>query len=729
MIELWAGAECTVNRIGDAYRDQASLTGHAERDGDLALLAQLRVRALRLPMLWERLTAIGEAEWTRWDRQMAGLSGLGIRPIIGLIHHGSGPPETSLIDNDFATGLAAHAGRVARRYPHVEDWTPVNEPLTTARFSALYGHWYPHARDERLFWLALLNQVEATRLSMQAIRRVNPAARLVQTEDLGRTYATAPVRDQAAFDNQRRWMSWDLLCGRVTPDHPFWERLSAFGFADRLRVIADDPCPPAMLGINHYLTSDRFLDHRLDRYPDRLHGGSGEQRFADCEAVRVLDPPPDSLRQAIDDCWTRYRLPIAITEVHNGSTRDEQLRWFEEAWQTAIDSTHRGVDLRAVTCWTLFGAQGWNSLLTGPGRYEPGAFDTSSGVARPTALAKRLSELGAARRGDIVTSIATAPGWWRRPWRFAAPVQHRPAPMRDHRRVTAGGPHALQPPVMIVGRHGTLARATVAACVLRAIPHIALTRREIDVTDPASIDRALERYRPWAVINASGWVDVDAAEQASDACLAINADGAGALARACAKRHIPCVYFSSDLVFDGRKQDVYVESDTPNPLSIYGRSKALGEERVMAAGGQQLIARTAAFFWADSPHSFAMQALERVGLGEGFRATDIVVSPTHVPDLAHAVLDLLIDGESGIWHLTNGEAIGWDAFARTILSACAADPHRVETVAAHAMEWRASRPPHSALGSERGVVLPSLNEAIGHFARDVAAIPAMISAA
>jgi hypothetical protein len=73
----------------------------------------------------------------------------------------------------FASGLAQHAAATARRYPWIADWIPVNEPCTTARFSCLYGHWYPHLRDERSFWLALLNQIDATRLAMREIRRVN----------------------------------------------------------------------------------------------------------------------------------------------------------------------------------------------------------------------------------------------------------------------------------------------------------------------------------------------------------------------------------------------------------------------------------------------------------------------------------------------------------------------------------------------------------------------------
>ena len=74
-----------------------------------------------------------------------------------------------------------------RRYPGVKRYTPVNEPLTTARFSALYGHWYPHARTDQTFVRALYHQCLATSLAMRAIREINPAAELVQTEDTART--------------------------------------------------------------------------------------------------------------------------------------------------------------------------------------------------------------------------------------------------------------------------------------------------------------------------------------------------------------------------------------------------------------------------------------------------------------------------------------------------------------------------------------------------------------
>jgi dTDP-4-dehydrorhamnose reductase len=183
-VEFWGGHECTVNRVGDQFMDQTLRSGHQHRLDDLDLFAGLGVKALRYPVLWERIAPANpqERDWRWTDERLARLQALNIRPIAGLVHHGSGPRYTSLVDPGFSEGLASHARAVAERYPWVTEWTPVNEPLTTARFSALYGHWYPHLRDEASFWLALLNQIDGTRAAMREVRRLNPAARLIQTE-------------------------------------------------------------------------------------------------------------------------------------------------------------------------------------------------------------------------------------------------------------------------------------------------------------------------------------------------------------------------------------------------------------------------------------------------------------------------------------------------------------------------------------------------------------------
>ncbi len=711
-LEVWGGVECTVNRTRDGFRDQCRLSGHHHRPGDLDLLAGLGVRAVRYPVLWERVAPDDpeRCDWGWSDERLPRLREAGIGVIAGLVHHGSGPAYTDLLDDGFAAGLGAFAGKVAARYPWIEDWTPVNEPLTTARFSALYGHWYPHCRDEGAFWRALINQIDGTRAAMAAIRRIVPGARLIQTDDLGRTYATLQVAGQAAFDNVRRWAGWDLLFGRITPHHPLWERIARYGLGERLRAIADDPCPPDVVGVNHYLTSDRFLDHRLQRYCRKTHGGNDSLAYADTEAVRVLDPPPAGLEGALREAWSRYGVPLAVTEVHNGCTRDEQLRWVAEAWDTAERLRGEGVDIRAVTGWSLFGAQGWNTLLTGHGVYEPGVYDVASGRPRPTALAALWKGLPARAPRH---PVAGEPGWWRRPERLLYRPIVRPASAVGSRVQPA------TPPLLICGATGTLGQAIARACTARAIPYVLTGRETIDLDDRAGIEAALQRYRPWGVVNAAGWVRVDDAENDEDACRRANAIGALTLAQACARRGIPHVHVSSDLVFDGAKADAYVESDTPAPLSAYGRSKVALEAgcvRDETAPGM-LVIRTAAFFSPQDPYNVAHTVADALAAGGRFAAADDhVVTPTYVPALVDAMLDLLIDGETGIRHLTNGEALSWAEFARRIAAACGHDPRRIDAVPGAALGWRAARPRQAALASEHGAMLAPLDEAIRCFA-------------
>jgi dTDP-4-dehydrorhamnose reductase len=712
-LELWGGAECTVNRNGDHFLDQSRLTGHHARADDAERLAGLGITAVRFPLLWERVSPAHPdlRDWHWSDHRLDRLRDLGVRPIAGLIHHGSGPAWTSLLDGTFAPGLAAHAAAAARRYPWIEDWTPVNEPLTTARFSALYGHWYPHARDERSFWLALLNQIDATRLAMREIRAINPAARLIQTDDLGRTWSTAALADQAAFDNTRRWMTWDLLCGRVDAAHALWQRLCDQGLQPRLETILADPCPPNVIGVNHYLTSDRFLDHRTERYPPHCAGGNGAVPYADVEAVRVLDPRPGGLAAAVEEASHRYRLPVAVTEVHNGCTREEQLRWLAEAWNECLRLRAKGVDLRAMTAWSLFGSQGWNTLLTGEGVYEPGAWDCRATPPRETATAGLLRSLQPERPASLGPALA-GPGWWRRPERLLHAAVRHPASAAAHRTRSL----AARPPVVILGATGTLGQALARACRQRHLEHRLLARDACDLSSAASIACMLEQLSPWAVINAAGWVRVDDAEANPQACTMANTAGAVALAEACERRAIPCVSFSSDLVFGGEQAEWFTEADTPSPLNVYGHSKAAMEQGVLSLGSRQLVVRTAAFFSPHDVHNFAVAAVTRLHRAEPFHATRHVVSPTYVPDLCDGTLDLLIDGEHGIWHLANAGATSWHDFALRLADACKLDASLVQPASETQLGWTAPRPIRCALASDRGSPMPALDHAIERFA-------------
>lgn len=427
-LELWGGLECTVRRVGDRFADQIVRTGHHERPEDLDRFAALGLRTLRYPVLWERTAPDGveRADW-RWpDARLARLRESGIRPIVTLLHHGSGPRGTDLLDPEFPDRLATYAGAVARRYPWVGAWTPVNEPLTTARFACLYGHWHPHACEEASFVRALVTQCRAVARAMEAIREVNPDARLVQTEDLAKTHATPALAHQAAFENERRWLTTDLLCGRVDPSHPLWNHLRGTGLAEaELTPLLERPCPPDVMGFNHYVTSERFLDERLDRYPVRTHGGNGRELYADVAAVRVLADGPDGPERLLREAWHRYGRPLAITEAHLGGPADERVRWLHELWDAARRVRAAGGDVRAVTAWSLLGAYDWDSLLLrDDGSYEPGVFDVrEGGDPVPTPLAELVRDL--ALLGESRHPALAAPGWWRRPERLLYPPVER----------------------------------------------------------------------------------------------------------------------------------------------------------------------------------------------------------------------------------------------------------------------------------------------------------------
>jgi dTDP-4-dehydrorhamnose reductase len=721
-LELWGGHECTVNRVGERYFDQTLRSGHEQRIDDLDRFAALGLKALRYPVLWERTApdAPDQRDFAWADARLSRIRELGMRPIVGLIHHGSGPRYTNLLDPAFPAGLADHARAVAERYPWVEDWTPVNEPLTTARFACAYGLWYPHRRDEGDFLRALVNQIDATRLAMAQIRKVNPRARLIQTEDLGFTHATGPLAAQADYENHRRWLTWDLLAGKVAPGHRLYDYVSGFGLGEQLAAIADDPCPADVIGVNHYLTSERFLDHRLERYPADMRGGNGIERYVDVEAVRVAAEGPLGLRALLRQTWERYGATLAVTESHNGCTRDEQMRWLLEAWRGCEALRCDGVAIEAVTAWSLLGSHGWSNLLTSEqAPYECGVFDLRGPAPRPTAMAGLLKDLATDARPERAAVALASPGWWRRPdIRFVHEPVRSGAQALIYRRDRDAPDGAVldAAPILITGATGTLGQAFARACRHRGLPFVLTGRASLAIDDEHSVAEALDRLGPSAVINAAGFVRVDDAETEREACLIANSRGAEILARACAARGSALVGFSSDLVFDGAAGRPLVESDRPSPLNVYGRSKAEAEQHMASSGVRGLMVRTAAFFSHQDRHNFAVHALEALGEGREFAAAeDQFVSPTFVPDLVNATLDLLIDGEIGLWHLTNQGRVSWAEFARMLAVGAGLDADRVRGVPAAALGWSAPRPRDVALGSERGALLPSLESAIERF--------------
>jgi dTDP-4-dehydrorhamnose reductase len=418
-LELWAGVECTVNRVHDRFFDQLQRSGYRQRFAtDLVRFRDLGLRTLRTALHWEYYCQT--QSWAEWDALLDHMQQLELQPIAGLVHHGSGPPSTNLLDPRFPDKLAEYALAVASRYPHILDYTPVNEPQTTARFACLYGYWYPHERGMRHYVRAMFHQVKGIVLSMRAVRSVQPDARFVHTEDGGATFSTPQLESFRVQREQRRWLGADLLCGLVTRDHPLFAFLLDNGLTEaEILWFTENPCPPSILGLNYYVTSDRFLDHRLELYPFSGGGDTGSEPLVDAEAVRARVEGISGAGAVLREAWDRYGLPLAITEAHLGCEPLEQTRWLAEVWREAQSARASGVDVRAVTAWALLGSFDWSNLCTrDSGDYESGVFDISSGSPVPTPLARIAFQLA---RGLPVDRAATEPGWWHYPSRMTIP--------------------------------------------------------------------------------------------------------------------------------------------------------------------------------------------------------------------------------------------------------------------------------------------------------------------
>jgi dTDP-4-dehydrorhamnose reductase len=385
-----------------------------------------------------------------------------------------------------------------------------------------------------------------------------------------------------------------------------------------------------------------------------------------------------------------------------------------ELWDAAHAARAAGADVRAVTVWALLGAFDWSSLLTrATGHYEPGAFDVRGASPRRTALGRLVEDLAHGR--DASEPLARTPGWWRRDVRFPSALGSPGTRSRS-----SAIARARPSPLLVTGAGGTLGTALGRIADLRGLEVRLLRRAECDIADPASVAAALEEFRPWAVVNAAGYVRVEQAELEPDRCVRENARGAAELACACGGRGIRLVTFSSDLVFPTEGHRPYVESDQPAPVGVYGASKAEAERLVAKILPSALIVRTSAFFGPWDRSNLLTMALEALRAGREYAVPAAVVSPTYVPDLVDAVLDLLIDGEQGIWHLTNAGEASWLALVRRGAELLGVSTERLREAPPGDGTGRG----YTALRSERGHLLPSLEDALERYARHTADQPA-----
>jgi len=245
-------------------------------------------------------------------------------------------------------------------------------------------------------------------------------------------------------------------------------------------------------------------------------------------------------------------------------------------------------------------------------------------------------------------------------------------------------------------------------------------KNPLDITKPDDTTDFIRQIRPDVVIHAAAYTDVDGCELNLNDAYLINAEGTKNVANACKHADAFLVYISTDFIFDGTKTMPYIEDDVPSPISIYGRSKLQGEERIRQLLGQYIIIRTSWLF-GENGKNFVDTIINKAESGEPLRVVDDQRgSPTYAKDLASAIAELLLTTHNlqlTTLHITNSGSCTWYDFAKEIIRAKGIKGVNLKPVASDAIKRPAKRPKMSILDNTRfikasGASLPSWQDAL-----------------
>jgi dTDP-4-dehydrorhamnose reductase len=275
--------------------------------------------------------------------------------------------------------------------------------------------------------------------------------------------------------------------------------------------------------------------------------------------------------------------------------------------------------------------------------------------------------------------------------------------------------------VLVTGADGQLGRELVKAFDGHEI--VALDHARCDVTDRDAILQVVTAAVPDTVVHTAAWTAVDACEDDPDRAYRVNGLGTRHVTEAARRIGAKVCYVSTDYVFDGSKPEPYVEWDTPNPASVYGRSKLAGEREL---DSDALLVRTS---WVCGRHGHNMVKTILRLAGEHDELTfvdDQRGHPTFADDLATMIRRLVVERRSGLYHVTNQGAVSWFEFARAVLDAADLDPERVEPIATADLDppRPAPRPPNSVLDNtalrlDAVPLLPHFSEPLGRLVAEL----------
>jgi dTDP-4-dehydrorhamnose reductase len=253
---------------------------------------------------------------------------------------------------------------------------------------------------------------------------------------------------------------------------------------------------------------------------------------------------------------------------------------------------------------------------------------------------------------------------------------------------------------LVTGAAGQVGRELVELCEQRGDDIVAMGHDAMDVTDRDAVLQGVLTTRPDVVVHAAAWTAVDACEGDPDRAHAVHALGTRNIAEAARRAGAHVVYVSTDYVFDGTKPMPYNEWDTPNPASVYGRSKWAGERELLTLAGEDATIIRISWVCGRYGNNMVKTLLRLVdeGVSPSF-VTDQVGHPTIVGDLVPMMRRLAVERRPGVFHVTNQRAVSWFEFARETFAAAGADPDRVKPIVTAELD-----PPRPAPRPENSVL-------------------------
>ncbi|HVF57190.1 MAG TPA: family 1 glycosylhydrolase [Pyrinomonadaceae bacterium] len=352
---IWAsGIEDTfVPQVKPGHRalDEYELMGHYDHwREDLALGRELGVKALRWGVPWYRVEPRpGDFDW-RWTDEVLPymVEELGITPFIDLMHYGT--PfwmERSFVDKSYPERVAAYAAAFARRYAGLVRWyTPLNEPVVNALYCGKRGLWPPYLRGDTGYIRVMLQLVRGIVATVEAVREADPDSIMLHVEATGLSRAFRQDLEALATEEQHRgYIAYDLMTGRVKPDHPLFSWLVRSGASpDHLHTIANRPITLDVLGLNFYpqwSTQHLFIDKK-----GRLAFRQAEDDSAGFAAI-------------INDYYEKYRVPIIVTETSAFGSDELRENWLRTSVESVKFLRGQGVPVMGYTWFPLFTMIDW----------------------------------------------------------------------------------------------------------------------------------------------------------------------------------------------------------------------------------------------------------------------------------------------------------------------------------------------------------------------------------